>query len=125
MSATETVPGGDPTNPSAAPPQLVWTKFDPRPAPEAIAAAKSADVVIADRTRQRLEAARLRRAFMATSTAVRVAKRTTLLSPRKLGSAPSTTNAASCATSSESALSRPSRLRTVRSKCGASATSSA
>jgi beta-glucosidase len=41
------VPGGDPTNPTAQPPQLVWTKFDPHPAPEAIAAAKSADVVIA------------------------------------------------------------------------------
>jgi beta-glucosidase len=40
-------PGGDATNPSAQPPQLVWTKFDPRPAPEAIAVAKSADVVIA------------------------------------------------------------------------------
>ncbi|MBV8513941.1 MAG: glycoside hydrolase family 3 C-terminal domain-containing protein [Acidobacteria bacterium] len=40
-------PGADPTNPSATPPQLVWTKFDPHPAPEAIAAAKSADVVIA------------------------------------------------------------------------------
>ena len=40
-------PGGDPTNPSAKPPQLVWTKFDPQPASEAIAAAKSADIVIA------------------------------------------------------------------------------
>ncbi|HUE42362.1 MAG TPA: glycoside hydrolase family 3 C-terminal domain-containing protein [Candidatus Sulfotelmatobacter sp.] len=40
------VPGSNPTNPSSAP-HLVWTKFDPRPAPEAIAAAKSADVVIA------------------------------------------------------------------------------
>ena len=41
------VPGGDPTNPTATPPQLVWTKFDPRPSPEAIADAKSADVIIA------------------------------------------------------------------------------
>jgi beta-glucosidase len=41
------VPGSDPTNPSASAPQLVWTKFDPHPSPEAIAAAKSADVVIA------------------------------------------------------------------------------
>ena len=41
------LPGSDPRNPSSTAPQLVWTKFDPRPAPEAIAAAKSADVVIA------------------------------------------------------------------------------
>jgi len=31
----------------AAPPKLVWTKFDPKPAPEAIAAAQAADVVVA------------------------------------------------------------------------------
>ena len=30
-----------------APPQLVWIKFDPKPAPEAIAAGQTADVVIA------------------------------------------------------------------------------
>ncbi|MBV9888660.1 MAG: glycoside hydrolase family 3 C-terminal domain-containing protein [Acidobacteria bacterium] len=41
------IPDSDPKNPSASAPQLVWTKFDPHPAPEAIAAAKSADVVIA------------------------------------------------------------------------------
>jgi beta-glucosidase len=41
------VPGANPASPSSAAPQLVWTKFDPQPSPEAIAAAKSADVVIA------------------------------------------------------------------------------
>ncbi|HEY1924640.1 MAG TPA: glycoside hydrolase family 3 C-terminal domain-containing protein [Candidatus Acidoferrum sp.] len=41
------VPGADPKNPSAAAPELVWTKFNSQPSPEAIAAAKSADVVIA------------------------------------------------------------------------------
>ncbi|HEX3120231.1 MAG TPA: glycoside hydrolase family 3 C-terminal domain-containing protein, partial [Candidatus Acidoferrum sp.] len=41
------LPGSDPRNPSSTAPELVWAKFDPRPAPEAIAAAKSADIVIA------------------------------------------------------------------------------
>jgi beta-glucosidase len=36
-----------PPQAGAAPPQLVWTKFDPKPAAEAIAAAKAADVVVA------------------------------------------------------------------------------
>ena len=36
-----------PPQAGAAGPQLVWTKLDPHPAPEAIAAAKAADVVIA------------------------------------------------------------------------------
>jgi beta-glucosidase len=40
-------PGANPASPPSNGPELVWTKFDPRPAPEAIAAAKSADVVVA------------------------------------------------------------------------------
>ena len=47
IKVTYRLPGSDPRNPSSTTPQLVWTKFDPRPAPEAIAAAKAADVVIA------------------------------------------------------------------------------
>jgi beta-glucosidase len=42
LKVVYSLPKGD-----AAQPQLVWTKLDPKPAPEAIAAARDADIVVA------------------------------------------------------------------------------